>query len=335
MYRANEAELGFRYPLPGEQVRVARPGGSEDGDVDRRGFLRGAAVVAVGAAVHHVPFAGSSKAGPAERECVQRLALLMSERHVAALHPAELPCDVAEQLSAVVRTSPAATTPTAAVHSFLHWDEQGRLTFEHRSLIDFFVAQAMFADIFSGKARLARTQTSHETDLLVKDYLLVAPDRVPTLRRWMVGDAGAVLRVNSAGILAKLGDPVLADEVIAILRGDEQLCARYLTAVISRVLAVEWQQATGLAAELHRAEMGPSAPSGGQAAAMASTFAVEVRNPRDAAARWCATLVLSCVRDAAPQQVSEALNDALVEETSREALRAIGQALAGGDPAAA
>src|SRR5512143_4231179 len=50
LYQANEAELGFRRPLPGETARDAPPDRADDDDVRRREFL-GSALVGSAAVV--------------------------------------------------------------------------------------------------------------------------------------------------------------------------------------------------------------------------------------------------------------------------------------------
>lgn len=70
----------------------------------------------------------------------------------------------------------------------------------------------------------------------------------------MSGSANPVLRVNSAGILAKLGGLDLADSVVKTLHADQDNRQLYLTAVASRVLAMEWQQAAQFVARVETVE---------------------------------------------------------------------------------
>jgi len=68
--------------------------------------------------------------------------------------------------------------------------------------------------------------------------------------------ATPVLRVNSAGILAKLGPADISDEVITVLKRDADTRHLYLTAVASRVLALPWDEAGKLAVRGHELTAG-------------------------------------------------------------------------------
>jgi hypothetical protein len=58
-----------------------------------------------------------------------------------------------------------------------------------------------------------------------------------------------LLRVNSAGILAKIGDPTVTERVIRALMEDRAVRHLYLTAVLFRVLEIQWEAASRLAEE--------------------------------------------------------------------------------------
>ncbi len=81
---------------------------------------------------------------------------------------------------------------------------------------------------------LATVQTSHQIDLMLAT--LMGADRPAVLRvaRWMEDGGSDVLRVNSAGILAKSRDLGIAGQAAAALRRDEQMRMRYLKAVRAR-----------------------------------------------------------------------------------------------------
>ncbi|WP_422770322.1 hypothetical protein ACN28C_27025 [Plantactinospora sp. WMMC1484] len=137
----------------------------------------------------------------------------------------------------------------------------------------------------------------------------------------MTKDSTEVLRVNAAGILAKVDAPGTVDRVIAALRGDEAMRVLYLTAVASRVLGLPWALATQLAQGA--AVPGPDATS---------KLAEELRNPHDAAARWCSAILLHRAGASGREPVRAAVADALGVETAPENLRAMAALLAGADP---
>jgi hypothetical protein len=143
--------------------------------------------------------------------------------------------------------------------------------------------------------------------------------------------SSAVLRVNSAGVLAKLGSPRLADEVVRMLKGDLDTRQLYLTAVVSRVLDLPWPEAATLAANAAQGQdwHGRYADRAGH---FADRLATELTNPRDGAARWCSIVLLDQLRTVEPTISSNALHTALQQETGTENLRSIGAALAGDNP---
>ncbi len=95
-----------------------------------------------------------------------------------------------------------------------------------------------------------------------------------------------VLRVNAAGILAKLPGQHEAARVSAALRRDDSMRGRYMTAVVARVCGVDWQSAEHLAGR-------PTAFR--QPGLAARQFAREVVNERDAGARWCSAAMLQAL----------------------------------------
>jgi hypothetical protein len=105
------------------------------------------------------------------------------------------------------------------------------------------VAVDVVRDIAAERHRLLSTvQTSHETDRMIGS--LVAHDR-PCIASMAnrLRKGSPVLRVNSAGILAKLGAPVIDDDVIVALKKDDEARGLYLRAVVSRVLRLPWDEA--------------------------------------------------------------------------------------------
>jgi hypothetical protein len=182
------------------------------------------------------------------------------------------------------------------------------------------VAIDVARSIAAERSRLLETvQTSHDVDRTIGALIARDQPSIAALSRWL-RKGPPVLRVNSAGILAKLGSPNLDNHVITALRADTEARTLYLQAVASRVLAVPWNEAGRLVIT------GQSLPE------YVDQLAAEVRNTYDAGARWCATVLLARTRPEAPAQVDEALRYALQSETSVENLRAIAGTLAGLDP---
>ncbi|WP_437105141.1 helix-turn-helix domain-containing protein [Streptomyces sp. enrichment culture] len=129
---------------------------------------------------------------------------------------------------------------------------------------------------------LARVQTTHGADIVTASMA----DKASTvrLRRWMLDGDVPILRVNAAGILAKLPGQDQADQVALVLAHDEEVRHLYMTAVTSRVCAVDWTTAGRIVAQpasySHRADF------------LATRFAREAINPRDSGARWCSSVML-------------------------------------------
>ncbi|MET9481000.1 helix-turn-helix transcriptional regulator [Streptomyces sp. NPDC006638] len=134
---------------------------------------------------------------------------------------------------------------------------------------------------------LMTTQTTHMTDLVVADQ--VGRAEITKLRRWLRDGSEPVLRVNAAGILAKIPSQGEAPLVARALTHDEDARHLYMTAVTARVTGLTWVAAGRLARDplcMPR-----------KADFLASRFASEVTNPRDAGARWCSAVML---RDLSP-----------------------------------
>ena len=211
-------------------------------------------------------------------------------------------------------------------------NRDGSYCFAHPSLIDFYVAQRIFGEITAGNSKLfATAQTTHDTDLVLREFVLRSQASTRALAQWMKRGPSAVLRVNSAGVLAKLKSAVLDDEVIRTLKGDLDTRQLYLTAVASRVLEVPWAEAADIAASAEqRRGMGTAYADRG--AHFADRLAGELNNPRDGAARWCSIVLLGQLHDVEPTTSSAALHTALHREASTENLRSIGAVLAGDSP---
>jgi hypothetical protein len=105
------------------------------------------------------------------------------------------------------------------------------------------VAIEAFRDISAGRSTvLSAAQTSHETDRLIGSLAGRDLPSVGSLLKWMQRGP-ALLRVNSAGILAKAGLPAVDDDVVRTLKGDHEVRHLYLTAVAARLLRMPWKDA--------------------------------------------------------------------------------------------
>lgn len=139
----------------------------------------------------------------------------------------------------------------------------------------------------SDSGPLTTTQTTHGTDLVIAS-LADAQCRTK-LSAWMQGASNPVLRVNAAGILAKIPGQDRAQDVCRVLNSDIEVRNLYTVAVITRVSGMTWTEAQRLAAD-------PLCMPD-KATFLAGRFAEEARNPRDAGARWCSATML---RDISP-----------------------------------
>lgn len=183
-------------------------------------------------------------------------------------------------------------------------------------------AASIANDIISGRTGLLTgLQTSHATDKAVAALVARNPPSIASLAKWS-RTGKAVLRVNAAGILAKVKSPLIDNEAVMVLRADGDVRELYLTAVIARVLRMPWNDANELAA----GDGIPPLPDTIQA------FSTELGNAADAGARWCSAVLLAQARQHDPVKVTDALLAALRTEPSSEVLRTIGSALAGIDP---
>lgn len=139
---------------------------------------------------------------------------------------------------------------------------------------------------------LTTVQTTHATDLVIA--ALVDRPTALSLRRWMEDGSDAVLRVNSAGILAKMPGQSQAVSVAQVLSYDAEASQLYKTAVLARTCAFDFTQAARLVVDPF--SMPEKAPF------IASRLIAETRNPRDSGARWCSAEML---RDLSPLLTQE------------------------------
>lgn len=160
--------------------------------------------------------------------------------------------------------------------------ELSALTAAHGKMAAELVASVAAGDV----GPLQTVQTTHGTDLVIA--ALVDRPSMPRLRRWMRDGASPVLRVNAAGILAKVPDRDTSYDVATCLAGDAEVQQLYRTAVLARTCALDWPAAERLASD-------PTAAP--NASYVAARLAREVLNARDAGARWCSAAML---RDLSP-----------------------------------
>ena len=230
---------------------------------------------------------------------------------------------------------PAHLAPLLKVHPHVIYDPEGSYRFTDPAMVDVLVAQRIFGDLRTGNSHLLSTaQTSHATDIRLS--LLAGEDEVARcgLATWMSRGATPVLRVNAAGVLAKVGVPDLGDSVISMLRIDRDARQLYLTAVASRVLDVPWDHAQHVVAGIDGQPGSLSdRVADGQVPWAGNRLATEIANPRDAAARWCSTVLLSSLAQH-DLPVVHALARAVQDEPCRENLRAYAAVLAGASPIA-
>lgn len=308
--------------IPPELLWFALPDQGED--VNRRQFLiAGGAASAAGI----VPAVTSSQTGFSEtlnaEVCAQWLAWELWSRQASCLNADEIP----PQILSLLENLPSAG-------GLILRDTSDNYSFAHPSLVDFFVAQRVFADLANGKTELlATTQTSHDTDQIIRRFVQHEESCVPVLTRWMRDGATPVLRVNSAGILAKLGAAGIADDVITVLKQDVDTRHLYLTAVASRVLSMPWNEAGKLAGSTCNMSEN-NGISADRASEIALRLAQEIQDSQDGAARWCSLVLLSRVSRQVPDMATGTLQRALRIEPCRENLRAIACTLANDDPVA-
>jgi len=128
---------------------------------------------------------------------------------------------------------------------------------------------------------LTLVQTTHQVDRALAAF--VDRGTVANLRRWMDDGDNAVLRVNAAGILAKLPGQDEAARVADALHHDLQMRERYMIAVAARVCGIDWATAE---------RMVRTPTSFPRLVVAAGRFAREAVDSNDAGARWCSAAML-------------------------------------------
>jgi transcriptional regulator with XRE-family HTH domain len=304
---------------PSEPNIEAMATGNQSSNVKRRVLLKASSAVAVAASVGSV---GGLRA-ITERECAEKLAWQLWQNGTTAIHASELPLSVAAYLGAVgedgkLKPGQMRMSPEGLIIG----DRDNYFSFAQPSLVDFYVAQHIFGNITAGQSHLLATaQTSHATDLVLQKLIQQHESGVGLLARWMRDGATPVLQVNSAGILAKLGNSNIANAVITRLKRDRDTRQLYLTAVANRVFDIDWGQASNLAALVENSQ-----PSMQLSDDQVSLLVKELANPRDGAARWCSVVFLGC-GNTQSNIARTALHRALQEEPCAENLRSIAHVL--------
>jgi transcriptional regulator with XRE-family HTH domain len=326
---SDDRDLGF-FCTRGRRATVNsdQPGMSRrNDDVRRADFLRLTGAAAASLATPNV-FKGDAVRIATERQCAEWLAWELWQRRVSAIHVSELPLSIARYLGALDETGQINVgQKSMSPEGFIVGDQGGYFSFTQTSFVDFFVGQRIFGSLLNGKRQLlASAQTTHATDLVIQTFVQRHDPSVDLLTGWMQRADDAVLRVNSAGILAKLGMPIVADSVITTLKSHCDTRQLYLTAVTSRVLTMPWDQAADFAAGVEK-----QVPLQELPAEHVVRLASEVQNPRDGAARWCSAVLLGYVAGS-DDMTRTALHRALQDEPCRENLRTIGNVLSGNNP---
>lgn len=316
LLRIPEAQLWFSLP-------------ETDDDVKRSHFLQLGGFTVAGIATSR--FRTRLPASLTDRDCAQWLAWELWQRGERALHVTELPLSIARYLGIVDADGQrAACLNSISPDGHILCDEDGYCSLAHPSFIDFYVARRIFTEISVGESKLLATaQTTHATDLVLQEFVLRHQASADFLREWLTKGGNAVLRVNCAGILAKLHEPTAVNTVVTTLKGDRDSRQLYVTAVSSRVLGLEWNQAAQLAARIERST---SDVRSDLTTAQLAALANELTNSRDGAARWCSAVLLGNLQNSGPELARSALNSALRTEPCSENLRAMGTVLAGNNP---
>ncbi|MFJ6198664.1 helix-turn-helix domain-containing protein [Micromonospora sp. NPDC092111] len=305
--------------MPAERLWFAMPAtssepGKKEDKVNRRHFFASTAATAVSGFMH-------GQSGSGDQEAVEWLAWHLWQHRRTELEPSQIPQATAVRLNR---------------HPHVSRRADGSYFFTDPALTDVLVAQRLFGDIMQGSGHLLATaQTSHITDLTISALAAENEGARRGLAAWMRSGATAVLRVNSAGILAKVGTPELGDAAICSIRNDPDTRHLYITAVASRVLELSWEQAAHLAAGAGRPAANRRLGAGDGGDGWASRrLSVELANTRDAAARWCSAVLLAECVDTNDAHTRSALAASVKRETCRENLRAYATVLAGTTPLA-
>nr|WP_245714790.1 hypothetical protein [Micromonospora inyonensis] len=255
-----------------------------------------------------------------DHEAVEWLAWQLWQHRTNELNPSQIPQSISLRLN---------------THPHVMRNASGSYRFTDPALTDVLVAHRVFGDIAQGSGHLLATaQTSHATDLTISALAADSEGARRGLTAWMRTGATAVLRVNSAGILAKVGAAGLGDAAISAIRSDQDARHLYLTAVASRVLELPWERAAHLSGVTTQAAGRILGESNHPREWVSQRLTAELENGRDAAARWCSAVLLASCIDVEDTRTRSALMSAVQHEECRENLRAYAAVLAGITPLA-
>jgi hypothetical protein len=182
-------------------------------DLRRRELLRAAlALSATGAAEWH-NFSSKMIARMTDRDYLKWFAWELHLRGTCSARVESLPPELTEW---------AVAEASLPVPGFVHYGEDRELRLIDDSLKDLLVAQTLSSDLILGEPhRFAVVQTSHATDRLLQQFVRTDASYSRQLQSWMEVAPDPVLRVNSAGVLAKISDSESAEASVAHLRDNQ------------------------------------------------------------------------------------------------------------------
>jgi len=291
-------------------------------DLRRRELLRAALALSATGVANWQNFSQRTIAKMTDRDYLKWFAWELHLDNAVACDPGSLPSELAEW---------AVAEAALPIPGFVCRDEQGRLQLVDHALKDILIAQTLSADIILKEStRFALVQTSHTTDKILGRFIASGRQHEATLQRWMTDSPDPVLRVNSAGVLAKIQASDVSEAALQQLGKDENIRLRYATAVASRVLKIDWPSA-----ERRTQLMGSSSLWGDVSPTTAlktiRALTRELSSSTDAGARWCSAVLLSSFREEYSGEIRDTFHDVLLAEDSKEVLRVVSRSLAGKD----
>ena len=288
-------------------------------ELRRRELLRAALALSATGVADWQNFSQRMIAKMTDRDYLKWFAWELHLGNTVACYPASLPSELAEW---------AVAEAALPVPGFVFRDEEGRLQLVDHALKDILIAQTLSADILLKEStRFALVQTSHATDRILGRFITSERQYEDTLQRWMTDSPDPIIRVNSAGVLAKTQESDVSEAALGQLGKDIEIRQRYTTAVASRVLGMDWVSAEQRAQLVGSISLWRDLPS---VTALKTIRALtrELSSSADAGARWCSAVLLSSFRDDYPGEIRDIFHEVLPTESSREVLRVISRSLA-------
>jgi transcriptional regulator with XRE-family HTH domain len=291
-------------------------------ELKRRELLRAALALSATGIADWQNFSQRMIAKMTDRDYLKWFAWELHLNKNTACYQASLPPELAEW---------AVAEAALPVPGFVCRDEEGRLRLVDHALKDILIAQTLSADILLKEStRFALVQTSHATDRILGRFIASERQYEATLQRWMTDSPDPILRVNSAGVLAKTQESDVSEAALGQLGKDVEIRQRYTTAVASRVLGVDWGSAERRAQLVGSTSLWRDLPST-KALETIRVLTRELSSSADAGARWCSAVLLSSFRDDYPGEIRDTFHEVLPTESSREVLRVVSRSLAGKD----